>query len=658
MKNSVCRYLFALLLLASWAPAQQPQNTTSPLYSTNSKWVQGMGPGYWATKGSGLTLNVAAGTVFCNGAIVTYGGGTLTMTNATTNQVYLDTASSCVPAKKTTGYTSSDIPIATVVTSGGAITSITDNRTLQVSPATGSTGTVTSVDVTFTGGLVSVAGCPVTTIGTCAFTVAGTSGGVVCFTSGTTWASSAALTNHGVILGGGAGACPGSSTAGSAGQLFVSQGASTNGSYQTIQGSGPIGVTSTGGTIAVACATCLTSPVGTTTKGGFLGGGIVAAGAADTPQPFGSATSTSRWEAPSSFYVSLPIVCINAAQPSGKVYQIAWSPQLYTGGADGAGLASAPTVVESGAAAGCKQNQASVPFSLSKGQRIRWASITGGSGTLATVSSVSAEVQGSTIVPIGTASGAQTVGTSATVYAPCFGESPTFSATENDVKSVVIGGTLQNFTLITGGTQNAGGSLVATIRDNGADTAVVMTVAAAGTAGPYPSAATAAITDGHTCSIKIQNNFAGTSTTILGLVGELLPTTAGAAMVVFSKNNPGNALTASQTRYWTAMSGGQAVQTTAALAWWGLPRGFTFDKLRCYVAGAPVTNPTTFTLYVNSTASLTITGSLTTGFSAPGVFTITATQGAAALDGITMQTITGSGTGPTVSSCTASGTTT
>jgi len=67
---------------------------------------------------------------------------------------------------------------------------------------TGGTGTVTSVG--WTGGIVSVA----TATTTPAFTIAGTSGGIPYFSSGSTWASSAALTQYALIVGGGAGAAP------------------------------------------------------------------------------------------------------------------------------------------------------------------------------------------------------------------------------------------------------------------------------------------------------------------------------------------------------------------------------------------------------------------------------------------------------------------
>ena len=86
--------------------------------------------------------------------------------------------------------------------------------------AAGAGGTVTSVAQTFTGGLISVAGSPITLSGTLALTVAGTSGGIPYFSGATTWASSAALTLNGVLIVGGAGGSPSSTTAGSNNQFF------------------------------------------------------------------------------------------------------------------------------------------------------------------------------------------------------------------------------------------------------------------------------------------------------------------------------------------------------------------------------------------------------------------------------------------------------
>lgn len=79
---------------------------------------------------------------------------------------------------------------------------------------TPTTGTVTSVAQSFTGGLISVAGSPVTASGTLALTVAGTSGGIPYFSGASTWASSAALAASSLVIGGGAGVAPSTITTG------------------------------------------------------------------------------------------------------------------------------------------------------------------------------------------------------------------------------------------------------------------------------------------------------------------------------------------------------------------------------------------------------------------------------------------------------------
>ena len=90
--------------------------------------------------------------------------------------------------------------------SGGTVT--------LLASSSGASGSVTSVAQSFTGGIVSVAGSPITTSGTLALTVAGTSGGVPYFSSGTTWATSAALAASALVIGGGAGAAPSTTTTG------------------------------------------------------------------------------------------------------------------------------------------------------------------------------------------------------------------------------------------------------------------------------------------------------------------------------------------------------------------------------------------------------------------------------------------------------------
>lgn len=113
--------------------------------------------------------------------------------------------------------------------------------------SSGATGSVSSVGQTFTGGLISVAGSPITSSGTLALTVAGTSGGVPYFSSSSTWASSSALTQYGIVYGGGAGAAPATTAVGDAGQVLTSNGAGVAPTFQTVSA----GV-STGKAIAMA----------------------------------------------------------------------------------------------------------------------------------------------------------------------------------------------------------------------------------------------------------------------------------------------------------------------------------------------------------------------------------------------------------------------
>lgn len=122
--------LVAILLCWTLCYSQQPQTSTAPIDPVNAKWVNGTAPGYYPTKGSGLTLNIGVGTCVVAGTEYDYSGGTLTMTNNTTNYVYLDPSSSCNPGSNTSGFTPSLLPVARVVTSGGVITSILERRTL------------------------------------------------------------------------------------------------------------------------------------------------------------------------------------------------------------------------------------------------------------------------------------------------------------------------------------------------------------------------------------------------------------------------------------------------------------------------------------------------------------------------------------------------
>ena len=111
--------------------AQQP-TSTAPLFEVNSHYLGGRTwADYKASAGTGLTLNIAAGTAFCGSppARVVYAGGTLTLTASQTNYVYLDPAATCAPAFNITGFAVGQIPLAKVVTGASTITTVTDVRT-------------------------------------------------------------------------------------------------------------------------------------------------------------------------------------------------------------------------------------------------------------------------------------------------------------------------------------------------------------------------------------------------------------------------------------------------------------------------------------------------------------------------------------------------
>ena len=123
--------LLCFLMSALTAFSQQP-SSQAPISNYNVKAVQGVGPGYWATAGSGMTLNISKGSIVCNGTTpVTYAGGTLTMTASQTNYVYLDSSASCVPASNITGFSASNSPIA-IITAGSSSISVSDWRPMGV----------------------------------------------------------------------------------------------------------------------------------------------------------------------------------------------------------------------------------------------------------------------------------------------------------------------------------------------------------------------------------------------------------------------------------------------------------------------------------------------------------------------------------------------
>jgi hypothetical protein len=160
-------------------------------------------------------LSIAGSPITTSGTLaITYSGTALPVANGGTGQT------SYTDGQLLIGNSTGNTLSKATLTAGTGVTITNGSGTITIA-ATGSGGTVSSVAQSFTGGLISVAGSPITSSGTLALTVAGTSGGIPYFSSASTWASSAALTQYGVIYGGGAGATPVATAAGTTGQVLT-----------------------------------------------------------------------------------------------------------------------------------------------------------------------------------------------------------------------------------------------------------------------------------------------------------------------------------------------------------------------------------------------------------------------------------------------------
>jgi hypothetical protein len=222
-----------------------PYGTGSTLAYTSAgssgQFLQSNGSGAptWVTAaGSGTVTSVAVsggttGLTTSGGPITSSGTITIAGTLATANG---GTGGTATPTAGTIPYgTGTALAYSAAGTSGQVLTSGGSGAPTWTT-VTG-TGTVTSVDQSFTGGIISATGGPITGSGTLALSVAGTSGGVPYFTSSSAWASSAALTANAVMIGGGAGAAPSTTTTGTG--VLTALGQAVSGSGSIVLGTSP-----------------------------------------------------------------------------------------------------------------------------------------------------------------------------------------------------------------------------------------------------------------------------------------------------------------------------------------------------------------------------------------------------------------------------------
>lgn len=271
---------------------------------------------------------------------------------------YDGTTLSCAAVSGSSGGTVTSITAGTGLT-GGTITS-SGTMALSTSGVTASTyGSATQVPVITVDAYGRVTSVVNTTISG-GGSVSGNSGGIPYYSTATTMASSAALTQYGVVYGGGAGTAPATTAVGTLGYVLTSNGGSSAPSFQQLSLS--TGVTGTlpvanGGTGAASAATARTN-LGTAASGAngditstSVLTSISSSTSAITLAPTGSlnlspstaVVSSAIFEAPLGS-VSAPSYTNSSSAHTGMYFPTSTSLSLATNGADALTILSGGSV--------------------------------------------------------------------------------------------------------------------------------------------------------------------------------------------------------------------------------------------------------------------------------------------------------------------------
>lgn len=340
------------------------------------------------------------------------------------------------------------------------------------------------------------------------------------------------LTNHGVVLGQG-GSPIVATAAGSAGRLLVGQGSSADPSFQSVTGTGVIGVTSTGGTITVACNGCTNAFPDSTIQGCMMGGNWSNAGSA-TPAAttgagffgFNSNGNPGLWPfSASGFLRNLSV----------------YSTSLVAGGNTRSNLVKAgrdstifTNILNQTTATVTDFNTMNTTDALSVnvGDNITYRIASNGVGTWVSSGFDVEFVPSSNLCIAGGGNQGAGGASGSTTFYPFFGDNQ--ASTTSATRALMqipwpVAGTFQRMFVYVNGAQPATGTETVTLEKNGVATALVTTIAASGPASSQWSDTThtVSVADGDLINFAILNNASTTGASIYMVTLEFVPSSGG-----------------------------------------------------------------------------------------------------------------------------------